>query len=399
MSRYYRTNVPKMNTSINQVNVAAEGSRGLSPSQHISQSQVGPDQNTSQISSKFSNNYYTPSKRIISTPQIPPHHDYNISSSTVIPHHLGSNQGRAMIQQSIQRSMRGRANRNGVVRSKSPINMITSVPNARESSSPGDQFAPALTRDNLYPVNLGYGGQQPQPPIIFNHVTISPRKEKDENFRSEEKTSEIWGKFMTLSNERLKSDCRGIIEEMSYSTVDKGHALLGAYNILNRPENREVVEYEGQELTMVRDRIKDAHKRHRLELADIIDEMKTLIGPASRSSCNDLDIIANNLRYVENNDDPQIIKNEMIDLSLISNPSLTRLSPDRRTEVLGRNPTNYMSRSRYKKGETSNKIRNRGRSNMKQNAYSRNKTPVKDKKRINLTQQPSTPPSKLFINS
>lgn len=273
--------------------------------------------------------------------------------------------------------------------SKSPSNVVSRV-----SDIGVRQYRPQ-TREQIYPIN-GFPGQKAQTPIIYNHVTISPPRSQEEG-----KNSVVWKKFEDVDDE-LKHDCKEVIGNMSNSIVDESHGVLDAYNVLSRAENRDLVDYNRRDLDGFKDQFRRANERHRRELADIIDQMRDIVQPNS-SSFNELENISNNVRYIENSqqEDPSVLKREMIDLSMISDPDISgytnkkTLERDlinmKRTEIgLTKNPS-YVSKSRT----TNKKRRGKSRKDRDRRSYKERSTDKKKRrgrgKGINLTKRSNSP--------
>lgn len=376
MSRYYRT-PSNMKGTMSPMNIITTSNFNRPQTPTISRSPSTQQLPQNQTYSRM------PSTTIINSQITAPRRSHmNYTPTRVMISHQIS-QGNPNVQAPVR--IRASPGRRPI--SRSPSNIVSRV-----SDVGGTRGYASPNMEEVYPIN-GYSspGQQP---IIFNHVTISPRDERDA------KKSVVWRKFEDVEDE-LKPDCKEVIGNMANSMVDQSHGILDMYNILSRAENREVLDYNQRELEEAKDQFRRANDRHRREIADIIDRVKEMVAE-NPSSYKELDNISNNVRYVPNTEEgnPSIMKKEMIDLSMISDPEITGYSTQKtaernlmdrkRSEVGLRRTPSYVSRMRHSQNKPRSRTPNHRSAYKNRSPGNRNN----NNKGINLTRQSDSPDRK-----
>ena len=140
----------------------------------------------------------------------------------------------------------------------------------------------------------------------------------------------VWKKYEDVSDD-LKMDSKDAISSLTNNYMAQSHGILDAYNIMSRAENRGAVQAHRQDLSLLKNRLERANKKHAEDVARILHQMKNLIGPAQSSSWNEMERVANDVEKPKRGVsffgvDQNIQKREMLDLATISDPDLKGFS-------------------------------------------------------------------------
>lgn len=155
---------------------------------------------------------------------------------------------------------------------------------------------------------------------VDSKYLLSPFKDEEVY----EDKSLIWKKFQAVSDQ-LKPEIKEIINNLTQTVVDASHCFLDLFNLFSRAELIDDVLAEKERVEKMAELTSKACSLFKIELAQLVRQNKEYLRYQSSGTLEEISMISEKMmRHIRSSFRPSynIFKNEMIDLSLISDPEL-----------------------------------------------------------------------------